>query len=381
MARRTIDLALVLLLAVLIEWNVWGDHPLLGTGIDGTRWVTAALPLAVALPLLWRRRVPVVVAVAVLLGADVQSIVSSNSAEGLFYVIPFSVGGFAAAAYSSRRAALLGLALLVPAYVVYAVEDRGVRRGDSGSEWAAAFFGLALLVAWLVGMFVHGRREEAALTAQAAWLEHEAQLAVAEERARIARELHDVIAHGVSVMGLQAGAAERVLGTDPERAREPLQAIQSGAREAVFELRRLLGILREGDEPAALAPVPRLAQLASLVESVRTAGLDVEISVEGEVQRTPPGVELSAYRIAQEALTNVLKHAHASSARVVLRYRARELEVEVTDDGSGARLNGAGHGLIGMRERVALYGGALTTGLTDAGGFRVLARLPYEGSS
>jgi signal transduction histidine kinase len=239
----------------------------------------------------------VAVGVAVLVGADVQSVVSSNSAEGLFYVIPFALGGFAVAAYSSRRAALFGLALLVPAYVLYAVEDRGVSGGDSGSEWAASFFGLVLLVAWLVGAFVRSRREASTLEVQAARLEREAQLAAVQERARIARELHDVIAHGVSVMGLQAGAAERVLEIDPERAREPLQAIQSGAREAVFELRRLLGILREGEEPAALAPVPRLAQLASLVE------------------------------------------------------------------------------------RVALYGGALTTGRTDAGGFRVLAGLPYEGVS
>jgi signal transduction histidine kinase len=380
MTRRIVDGALVLFVAALVEWDAWSRHAVLGTHIQGPRWVTAALPAFLALPLWWRRRVPLAAALLVLAGVELQALSSRDSAEGLFYVVPWSVAAFAVSAYGSRRASLLALVLLVPGYVVYALGDRSVRHGDAGSDWAASFFGLGLVVAWLLGGYVRSRREAAALTARAARLERETALAVVEERSRIARELHDVIAHGVSVIGLQAGAAERVLASEPERVREPLQAIQAGAREAVFELRRLLGILREGEEPASLAPLPRLAQLDALVEQVERSGLAVDLVVEGDVRPVPPGVELSAFRIAQEALTNVLRHAQASSARVLVRYRPDMLEVEVADDGNGAAAatDGAGHGLIGMRERVAMYGGTLSTGRSESGGFRVHARIPYE---
>jgi signal transduction histidine kinase len=217
-----------------------------------------------------------------------------------------------------------------------------------------------------------------ALIAEAAELKREAKAAVADERSRIARELHDIISHTVSVIGLQAGAAERMLDRDPERARQPLQSIQERARESVLELRRLFGILRDGEERAELTPQPRLAQLGLLLEQVHAAGLDIDLHVEGVPRPLPPGVELSAYRIVQEALTNVLKHAQASRADVLLRYGDRALELEITDDGSGALANGGGHGLIGMRERATLYGGTLTAGRQSNGGFVVTAQLPHE---
>jgi signal transduction histidine kinase len=205
--------------------------------------------------------------------------------------------------------------------------------------------------------------------------------AVAEERSRIARELHDVIAHTVSVMGVQAAAAAQVLESDPRRARESLGAIEASAREAVLELRRLLDVMREpGDEPG-LAPQPGLGQLDALVDQVRNTGLEVNLIRSGAGERLSPGVELATYRVLQEALTNVVRHAHATSVDIAIRQDGRRLEVEVTDDGNGRAQTRAavGHGLIGMRERVALYGGLLETGPQLNGGWRVLARLSDEG--
>jgi signal transduction histidine kinase len=219
------------------------------------------------------------------------------------------------------------------------------------------------------------------LESRAAQLEREreekAQLAVSEERARIARELHDIVAHGVSVIVAQARAGPH-LTDDPERANGVFRAIESSGREALVELRRLLGILRSDDQQLAIGPQPGLTSLTSLVEQVRASGLPVDLRVEGEPVHLPAGVDLSAYRIVQEALTNVVKHAHATSAEVEVRYRPDALELAIVDDGRGAAVstNGTGHGLIGMRERVALYGGKLDAGRRDGGGYSVRARLP-----
>jgi signal transduction histidine kinase len=205
---------------------------------------------------------------------------------------------------------------------------------------------------------------------------------VAAERGRIARELHDVIAHSVSLMGVQAGAVERVLERDPDRAREALRSIQATARESVGELRRLLGILRADQEPAGLAPQPGLGALAALIEESRRAGLPTELAVDGEARPLPAGVELSAYRVAQEALTNVRKHAPGARTSVVVRYGPDDLELCVRN--AAAATNGAepasgtSHGLVGMRERVALYGGSLEARPEPGGGFLVRARLPVE---
>jgi signal transduction histidine kinase len=206
---------------------------------------------------------------------------------------------------------------------------------------------------------------------------------VAAERVRIARELHDVIAHSVSLMGVQAGAVERVLERDPEHARESLRSIQSTARESVGELRRLLGILRADQEPAGLAPQPGLSRLTALVDESRRAGVAAELTVEGEARPLPAGIELSAYRVVQEALTNVRKHAPGASTRVLLTYGSTELELlvrsaAVAPSNGAASGPGTGHGLVGMRERVALYGGSLDAHPEPGGGFVVRARLPVE---
>jgi signal transduction histidine kinase len=203
------------------------------------------------------------------------------------------------------------------------------------------------------------------------------RVAAAEERARIARELHDVLSHSVSVMVVQAGAERMALGSGRAPPAEALEAIEKTGRQALAEMRRLLGLLRTGDEPPDHEPQPTVAELDRLASQVREAGLPVELVIQGEPVSLPPGVAVSAYRIVQEALTNVMKHAGPASARVVVRYAAHELELEVADDGRGSsNSDGAGHGLVGMRERVALYGGHLDAGSRNGGGFVVRARLP-----
>ena len=216
------------------------------------------------------------------------------------------------------------------------------------------------------------------MQAREAEREQHARAAVAEERERIARELHDVVSHNVSASVLQAGAAEELLRRDPERVGEALQSIQDMGREALGEMRRMLGILRteQGDVPAP--PQPRLADLKPMVERANESGLDVSLVVEGPVSDLPPGIELSSYRIVQESLTNVAKHAGPCRVVVTTRYLPDWLEVEVTDDGRGAAAidSGIGHGLVGMRERVDFFGGKLDVGPGESGGFTVRARFP-----
>ena len=211
--------------------------------------------------------------------------------------------------------------------------------------------------------------------------EGEAQAAVQEERARIARELHDVVAHDVSVMVVQAAAAKRIVEREPDRAEEAIVSIEGTGREALAEMRRLLGVLRRGDEDLALAPQPSLSRVDALLARTRAAGLDVALERSGDDAPLPAGVDLAAYRVVQEALANVVRHAGAEHATVRLTYDPRAVVVEVVDDGRGAANGGgkAGHGLVGLRERVDLYGGDFQAGPRAEGGFGVLARLPVAG--
>lgn len=240
---------------------------------------------------------------------------------------------------------------------------------------------------WLIGSRIRTSREyTAGLEQRTALLELEreqqAREAVAAERARIARELHDVVAHAVSVAVVQAGAAGRVLETDPARARAHVATIESTGRLAMAELRRLLGVLRPegGDGGGLFAPQPGVGDLAGLVQQMREAGLPVELEIEGEARPLPTSLDLSAYRIVQESLTNTLRHAGPAHARVTLRYHTDVLELAIADDGHGASDRSArqGHGLVGMRERAALFGGSLEAGTPVEGGYRVVARLPLD---
>jgi signal transduction histidine kinase len=240
----------------------------------------------------------------------------------------------------------------------------------------------------LLGLAVRSlrdRRRELAAQARELELEREenARRAVLDERVRIARELHDVVAHHVSVMGVQAGAARRVMVRRPEQAAEALTSIEGSSRQAVVELHRLLGFLRRADQDDALAPQPDLAQLPALIAQAARGALQVDLSIEGEARPLPGTLELSAYRVIQEALTNALKHSGGTAATVRVAYAPSTLEIEVRDDGRAHsdRATGrfGGHGLIGMRERVRLHGGHLRAGPSPQGGFAVHATFPLNG--
>jgi signal transduction histidine kinase len=305
----------------------------------------------------------------------VQALVSGYSPEGLEMVAAWVVGPYSVAAYGSRRDALVGIGLGVIGYGVYASQDANIRSGRSSELWAGAFFALAALAAWLVGMFVHTRRAEAAAHARALAFEHEAHHAVAEERARMARELHDIVSHNLSVVVVQAAGARAHQGSDDVAS--TLAKIEQSGRDALVEMRRLLGVLRSDDEPS-LAPQPGIADLPALAATVRTAGLAVTVDVAPDCDEVEPVAGLSAYRIVQEALTNTLKHAQATAVTVSVRRDGNRLSVLIVDDGRGeaATAVSGGYGLLGMHERVKVLGGELRAGALPSGGFAVHAMLP-----
>jgi signal transduction histidine kinase len=251
--------------------------------------------------------------------------------------------------------------------------------GDASVKVGNVAFGLVIAgAAWAAGRAVRTRTEHASqLARRADRLEAERATVVAQERARIARELHDVVAHSVSVMVVQAAAATEMLKQDPERAAQPLAAVEETGRQALVEMGRLVGLLREG-EHFGLAPQPGLDDLDALAAQVTDAGLPVEVRIEGARGPVPLGVDLSAYRVIQEALTNALKHGGQARAHVLLRFETDALEVEVVDDGSGVSpMHSGGHGLIGMRERVSVFGGEFHAGPRPGGGYTVRARMPF----
>jgi signal transduction histidine kinase len=335
-----------------------------------------------------RRRYPVVC--LVLVGAIQVGLSATSTAVGANVpaelIAPYSV-----AAHAGRRSRLVMAGVVAGVLVVVAlpVWSRAQARQDA----------LALLIggagAWLLGTVMRSRRQEVGRLAEHAdRLERERELlarqAVADERLRIARELHDVVAHNLSVLVVRAQAMQPIVVRDPDRARGLAVSIEETGREALTEMRQLLGVLRaedDGDQPATSPPGPQpgLDRLDALMEQVREAGLPVTLTTDGGPRRLAPAADLSAYRIVQEALTNVLRHAGPARAEVAVRYLDDGLTIAIVDDGRGAsaRLNsnqlpGAGHGLVGMRERVALFGGELRAGPRLGGGFEVRARIPFE---
>jgi signal transduction histidine kinase len=244
------------------------------------------------------------------------------------------------------------------------------------------FIPLEFAISWVAGLAVRERAvqaEAAELRATQAEQERDvaARIAVAEERARIARELHDIVAHAVSVMVLQVGAVRHKLPVGLYEDREALRGVEHAGREALAEMRHLLDAMHDDGEDLQLGPQPGLDRLDALLQDVGRAGLPVRLHVDGDRVDLPRGIDISAYRIVQEGLTNALKHAHASQAEVALEYATGQLRIEVRDNGHGAATrNGRGHGLIGIRERVKLYGGEMSTGSANRGGFTLSARLP-----
>ena len=338
--------------------------------LTGSNWVYVPVAVLMTIPLAWRRRAAPVV-VALVMGAfAAQSLILDPTPTPDAELIPALIAVYSVAAHGERWVSLVGGGLSLVAGLIWL--------GLDDFLLPTVIFGGA----WFAGRLVQKRQLYAqAFAERARVLERErdanARVAAAEERVRIAREMHDVVGHSVSVMVVQAGAERLALGEERPATREALLAIERTGREALAEMSRLLGILRKEGEGLSLSPRPSLAQVDVLVNTVRDAGVPVELRVEGEQTDLPPGVDVSAYRIVQEALTNVVKHAGPARASVVVRYGHRTVEVEVTDDGR-ASLNGsrAGYGLAGMRERVELHGGTLEAGSRSEGGFAVKARLP-----
>jgi signal transduction histidine kinase len=347
------------------------------TGPEGPIWLDVVLVLAIMVPLLARRWFPFGAPVAVVACVVASSFLDNRLVPDNFVI--FLTGctvAFLIGLLRDRRQALAGLAILFGAQGII------VRTDPSGKIGDFFFINLIFGVAWIVG-FSLGRKFEEADEAKARAVraererEERALAAVAEERARIARELHDVVGHSVSVMTVQASGVRRLLRPDQEREREALLVVERTGREALAEMRRMVGVLRRPEEGPALAPQPSLDHVNRLVDQAREAGLPVELHVEGDAIQLPAGVDLTAYRLVQEGLTNALKHAHATRAEVFVRYGDGQLEVTVRDDGRGVgNGDGGGHGLVGMRERVSVYGGELDAGPQPGGGYRLRAKLP-----
>jgi signal transduction histidine kinase len=362
------ELVLVFGLGVLAQAELWLD-----SRYAADRRGLAMLALGMTATLLLRVRLPLLTLAMLFAAIQIETLALSlpGNDDPMSLILILMVGLYSAGAHTRGPSLLVACLVVAVAIAVSAVED-----GDSLNVGGLLFFSFFLAGPFLTGVAIRIRRERERLLVSDR--DEKARAAVAEERTRIARELHDVVAHAIGVIVLQARGARRSLEDEPNDARAAIDAIESTAAGALTEMRRLLGVLRAGDEEVALAPQPSLSQVEILAGKVREAGMPVEVSIVGSPRELPPGVDLSAYRIVQEALTNALKHAGPARARVLIRYGDEHVEVEVADDGSGAT-NGAGggnHGLIGMRERVALFGGELETGPRDGGGFAVRARLP-----
>jgi signal transduction histidine kinase len=347
----------------------------LATGIQaGSGLVSYVAAVGLTLPFAWRSRSPVSVALLVSSTAVVEVAVGGfhNSVVALaaWLLVSYSLGAHAA----PTPRLLVGFAFTAAAGVWVAV-----RQGPVTLWNMTAVVGL-LVAPLLAGLWVRQMRLRAQTLEQLTQrLERErderARAAVAEERARIARELHDEVAHAMSVIAVQADAAEGALAHDPALVERPLSAIRDTARSALVDMRRVLGALR-GDEAAALVPAPGLARISELVEQTRASGLDVELRSEGEPTPLPPALDVAAYRVVQEGLTNVRKHARARHVEVLIRYGRETVGVEVRDDGDGSGDGGGGgRGLAGIRERVSLLGGQFVAG-PCAGGFALSVSLP-----
>jgi signal transduction histidine kinase len=366
------DLLIVALaVAAMIELIATRDSALT------TLWFGIPAIAVLVLPILARRRFPFagpltyfVLAAGVSL-IDWQLITSAES----FFVVGLAAA-FLLGNLRDPWQAGIGLLVVVSslAFIVYKIPGHDTS--------ALIFIPIDFAVAWVAGFALGERAAQAeAAEMRAAQAERErevaARVAVAEERSRIAREMHDIVAHAVSVMVLQVGAVRHQLPSDLEEDKDALRGVEQAGRRALTEMRRLLAAMRREGEDAELVPQPGLDGLDALVAEINRAGLPVELHVDGDPVPLPRGIDLSAYRIVQEGLTNALKHAHASDADVTVRYLPDELEIEIRDNGQGSSTSdGLGHGLVGVRERVKIYGGEMSAGTANGGGFVLSTRLP-----
>jgi signal transduction histidine kinase len=367
----------LLLIAAMLEVLV-GRHSHSPDAPRTTLWFVLPAIAILVLPILARRRVPFAPGAHWLLAAGIAFV---DWRLIPFAISIFVVGLVAAFLLGNLRdpvQAGIGLALVIggPATVVYKIP------GHSTAE--LIFIPLEFAIAWVAGFALRERAEQAeAAEGRAAQAERErdvaARIAVAEERVRIARELHDIVAHAVSVMVLQVGAVRHKLPDALVEDSDALRNVEQAGRTALAEMRGLLAAMRRDGDEAELTPQPGLDGLDSLLEEIGRAGLPVQLHVDGQPVALPRGIDLSAYRIVQEGLTNALKHAHASNADVTVRYRPDELHIEVRDNGEGSSTSdGLGHGLVGVRERVKIYGGEMSAGTANGRGFVLSTRLPLS---
>ena len=389
------DAVIALLLAGLATawlWLQWPPDRLPATPL------TAGLGLLQALPLAWRRRRPLTVLPIVTAGTILYGL--AGGADTTWTANAWLLAAYSAGAYGVGRwrdRVRLAATLAFIGYVAWAVfillpsEDpsQAATRSIVLSQLFTFGGGTAIVIwVWWFGDETRIRHQrEAELAERTADLERQRETntrqAVIDERVRIAREVHDVVAHHVSLMGIQAGAARRVLRRQPDTAEEVLALTEASSREAVRELHRLVGFLRQDHDVDSLAPQPGLIELPGLVGRLGEAGLPVELTVSGQVRPLPPAIDLCGYRIVQEALTNTLRHAGPATATVVVHYGPDALDIDVRDDGRKAVVGrggpSAGNGLTGMRERVNLLSGQLRIGHEEGGGYRVVASLPTGG--
>lgn len=379
-ARSDVGLAAVLafygLGHVWLGWIPDEGHP------GGPQGLNTAVVLLATVPVAWRRQAPLAVFAVIL--ATFSLSLPLTGAMGSFFagLLPALIGAYSVARYESGRRVLAGIGLTLAAWLLLVATEDAFRKPEE-----ILFDSIVWSSAWLGGWTIRvGETRARDLGRRAERLERErearARAAVLDERARIARELHDVVAHGMSLMVVQAGAARSLLeGEGDPRVKAHLRSIETSGRQSLSEMRRLLTVLRDDDE-LALEPLPGMDQLDVLVSAAREASIDVSVQIEGRPEPLPPGIDLTAFRIVQEALTNTIKHAGPASAQVTVRYRSDALELEIVDDGDGnGNGDGTGHGLIGMRERTALYGGQVQAAAREDGGYAVRVRLPIAAES
>jgi signal transduction histidine kinase len=368
--------AVFLAVFLVVDYATLDD--IIGEPVEPRGWLVA-LAVVGAIGLLFSRDAPFVAPLVTAAAIAVSIIVVEEPTEIEDAFAPFLIAilflPWCFGMYNERSRAIAGL-------VVMELLGALVNHQFGGTFGDYFFIGIFMLVTWTVGFVLNRRAAQTReLSERAARLEREQQeaatRAVAEERQRIARELHDVVAHSVSVMTVQAGAVRRLLRPDQEKERQALETIEATGREALTEMRRLVGLLREQGAMPEFSPQPGLGTMDALLDTVRSAGLPVDLDVDGTPRDLPPGIDLAAYRVVQEALTNALKYGGTAHAWVSLHWRDDELELEVANDGKGdGDGSGGGHGLAGMRERVSLYGGTVDSGPRDGGGYVVRARLP-----
>ena len=383
-----VDIAVSGVLTALVQFQIWiGPITQIGDGpVSGPKPLLTVVALGFTAPLAIRRRWPLFAVTVVMADFAAHTFLTDgpfgrahlNLFEAFLALVLIV---YSTAANTTGRRTWIGAGIIVTGQVVGSLT--AILTVGGGPQVGSYFF---YALAWFLGKTIQHRNElSRRLADRAATLEQtrdaEVEQAVGDERSRMARELHDVVSHSVSLMTLQAGAARQALDVHPQRARQQLLGIESTGREAMVEMRRLLGLLREAPDGLALEPQPSLRHIDLLVARMKEAGLPVQLSMDDIPASMPRGVDLTAYRIVQEGLTNVLKHSKPTCVQVRIHVLDEAVEIEVDDDGTHHPTppGSPGHGLIGMRERVAVYGGQLDAGPVPGRGFRLKARIPFEG--